>query len=141
MPMSSMRLCCFDPVEMLFLADQQVLQQLPGTGVAVVETQPHASAVPLDGVLFELPVEGKLFWHGLADHHRAQPLHVGQRIQQQDALHELLGIAHFLDGLLVVLGGQPVISPVAGDLRGGEVLVDGRQLGRQRFVQEFDDLG
>ena len=66
---------------MLFLADEQVLEQLTGAGIAMVKAQAHAAAVPIDGVLLELPVQCELLRNGLADHDGAQPLHVGQRIQ------------------------------------------------------------
>jgi hypothetical protein len=81
------------------------------------------------------------FGHVLADHQLAQVLQVGQAVEHEDAVHQLVGVLHFADRFLVFLLGQLVQAPVLEHAVVQEVLVDGGQLVLELRLQMFDDLG
>src|SRR5262249_49916551 len=81
-----------------------------------------------------------LLGHRLADVHLAEALHVGNALEVEDALDQLVGVLHLADRFLTELVPQPLVAPVLAHPAVDEVLVDRGQLGRENVVQEGDDL-
>ena len=52
---------------------------------------------------FRLQVALQQFGHVLADQQLAQVLEIGQAVQHEDPLHQLVGMLHLADRLLVLL--------------------------------------
>ena len=50
-----------DPIEMILLANHQLLEHVSRSGVAVLYGQYNSAPVPVDRILFELLVEMELF--------------------------------------------------------------------------------
>jgi hypothetical protein len=48
---------------------------------------------------------------------------------------------HFLDGFFALFLGEPLIAPVFAHLVVDEILVDGRELRREDFIQGINDFG
>ena len=140
MPMSSITRCCVSIQSRCSSSPTRRcsrISRVPGSPSSWAEHD--AAPVALDGVLLERAVEVELLGHRLADADAAQPLQVGHALEHEDALDELLGVVHLLDGLVAVLVGQALPSPVLAQLGVGEVLVDGGEFGRQGLVEELDD--
>ena len=76
------------------------LEQVARAVVPGVARQADAGVEPLDGVLLDLQVELELLRDGLADLHLAEALQVGDAFEEEDALDELVGVLHLVDGLL-----------------------------------------
>jgi hypothetical protein len=76
----------------------------------------------------------------LAHQHRVVALEVGRAVEVEDALDDLVGVLHLLDGFLAGDGGQLGEAPVVAHLRVDEVLVDGGELRGEDLVQNLDDL-
>ena len=92
------------------------------------------------GNVFEFQVALEHFPGVLPNHEFAKILKIGQTLQKQDALHQVIGVFHFINGLVVFVLCQFPESPVLIHLAVQEVLVDGNQLVVENFVEVFDDL-
>jgi hypothetical protein len=90
---------------------------------------------------FELEVEPELLDRVLPEAHRAEALEVGHALQVEDALDQLVGVAHLVHRLVAGVLGQAVVAPVGLHPGVPEVLVDRRELGGQQVVEQVDDLG
>ena len=125
----------FEPVGVLLLAVEDLLQQVARAVVALVPAQRDAAVEPLDGVLLEIESELELLAGVLTDLDGAEPLQVRHAIEIEDPFDEDVGVLHLVDRLLPERGGQPFEAPVGEHLGVDEVLVDGRELGGQHFVE------
>src|SRR5437879_5201143 len=97
------------PGRVLLLALQDLLEHLPAAVVSLVTTQRDALVEPGDGQLLLLERQLELLGHVLADAHRSQPLEVGDALEIEDAVDELLGVAHLLHRLFPHAYRQPVV--------------------------------
>ena len=77
----------------------------------------------------------------LADAHRAEPLQVGDALEEQDAADQRVGVLHLVDRLLAVVLRERLVAPVVEHLVVDEVLVDRGELGGEDLVEQFGDLG
>src|SRR5690606_611415 len=66
-------------------------------------------------------------------------LQVGQPLQEQDALDELVGMLHLVDGFLVGVLAQLLQAPAVEHAGMQEIQVDGRQLVLQDVVEVTQD--
>jgi hypothetical protein len=89
----------------------------------------------------ELEVAFESFRRAFAHQELVQVLQVGQAVEEQDALDQLVGVLHLVDRLVVLVLGEFLQAPVLQHLGVQEVLVDRGQLVVERLVEEFDDLG
>jgi len=92
-------------------------------------------------LLFQAQVAGHHFAGFFADQELAELLKIGQAIEKQDALDELVGMLHFVNRFLVFVLRQLGITPVAIHARVEEILVDRSQLVEQGLVQVLNDFG
>ena len=96
-----------EPVDVLLLGDEDLLEQLAGAVVADLATQ---TAMPLlsrsTASYSSCEVALELLGHRLADAHRAEPLQVGDALEEQDALDELVGVLHLVDRLVADLAAS-----------------------------------
>ena len=126
---------------MLFLVFQNALEDFAGDVIA------HLLAIG-DGLLvegmariFELQVAFHAFDGRLADQQLVEILQVGQALEEEDALDQLVGMLHLVDRFVIFNLAELRQAPVPEHARMQEILVDGRKLVLQGLVQEFDDLG
>ena len=77
----------------------------------------------------------------LPDAQRIEILHVGEAVEEEDAVDELVGVPHLLDGFLAPLLGEVLEAPIVQQAIVQPVLVDGRQLASQAAVHVFENLG
>jgi hypothetical protein len=70
---------------------------------------------------------------------RVDHLHVGKPVEEDDALHDLVGMLHFLDRLLSPFLGQREVAPIVQQPVMQPVLVDGGELMPEATVEIFDD--
>ncbi len=87
----------------------------------------------------EIAVED--FLDVLPDVQRVEHLHVGKTVEEDDAMHELVGVLHFLDRFLAPLLGEVVVAPVLQQPVMEPILADRRELAAQALVEIIDDLG
>ena len=80
------------------------------------------------------------FFHRLADHKPVKILQIGQALQKQNALDQLVGMLHFLNRFFLKLFRKLVITPVERHARMQEILVDRGQLKLQRMIEIFDNF-
>ena len=88
----------------------------------------------------ELEVAFERFLRVLADQELVQVLQVGQAVEEQDALDQLVGVLHLVDRLVMLVLGEARQSPVAEHARVQEVLVDRGELVGQHRVQVTHDV-
>ena len=67
-------------------------------------------------------------------------LHVGRAVEVEDAVDQVLRVAHLLDRLLLDVGRELLVAPVLVHPRVDEVLVDRRELGAEHVLQDLDDF-
>src|SRR5207249_2495100 len=130
----------FDPVRVVLLTFQHLLEELPGAVIARASGRLDARVEEADRVTLELEVEAELLGHGLADVHLPESLDVRHAFEIQDPLDELVGVAHLTERLFADLLPQTLVAPVLAHPSVDEVLVDRGELGREDLVQEGDDL-
>jgi hypothetical protein len=124
-----------------FLGGEHLLQEVPSAVVAVLDRQRDALVEARHGLAFELEVEPELLDRVFPEPHRAESLQVGHPLEVEDALDQLVGVAHLVDRLTLGVLGQAAVAPVGLHLGVSEVLVHGRELGRENVVEQLDDLG
>lgn len=81
------------------------------------------------------------FFDVLADRQFVQVLHIGQGIEEQDALDEQVGMFHLADGFFVCFGPEPGKTPIFIDTPMQEILVDRGQFVGQNRIEDLDDCG
>ncbi len=93
------------------------------------------------GTLLQGQVGGQDLRHVLTDVQLAQVLQVGQAVEHEDAVHQLVSVFHLANGFLVFLFGQLVEAPVFEHAVVHKVLVDGGELVLELRLQVRNDLG
>src|SRR6185436_18247871 len=129
-----------EPVGVVFLVAQHLLEQVAGAVVAETAAELDGRVQGLHRALFHLEVEAELLGHGLADVDLAEPLEVGHALEIEDALDERVGVLHLLDRFRAHLLLEPLVAPVLAHARVDEVLVHRRELGGEDIVERGDDL-
>ena len=88
----------------------------------------------------ELQIAGERFRHALADQQLDQILQVGQAVEEEDAFHQLVGVLHLVDRLVVLVLAELLEAPVPEHARMQEILVDRRQLVGEHRIQVPQDF-
>src|SRR6202030_4764184 len=78
------------------------------------------------------------FLYGLPDMQRIKDLHVGETIEEDDAVNQFVRVLHLFDGLFAPFLGKGLVAPVLKQTIMQPILVDGGELVTQRLVEEFD---
>ena len=84
-------------------------------------------------------VGGQAFGHVLADRQLVQVLQVGQAVQEQDALDELVGVLHLADRFVIGDLAQTLEAPVLVHAGMQEILIHRGQLIGEHSVEQLDD--
>src|SRR5690606_36092146 len=130
----------FDEVDMLFLAVEDRLEQPARHKILMPLAKRDAFAQRRDRSLLELQVALQNLPDVFADQQLAEILQVRQTFEEQNALDELVGMTHLVDGFLVLVLGELRDTPVLQHPGMKEVLVDGRKLVEKHFVEYRYDL-
>lgn len=125
---------------MFLLGLEDVFQQLAAAVVADLFAIGDGGAQVLQAHLFQAQVAFEHFLGVLADQQLAEVLQVGQAFEKQDALDQLVGMLHLVDGFIVLMLAELVQAPVLVHPRVQEVLVDGHQFVAKDLVEVLDDL-
>src|SRR5581483_12412534 len=91
-------------------------------------------------VQFELEVVLELLLYVSANIDGADVRHVRGAFKKENAVHQLLRMNHFLDGLFPIIGTEAKVSPVLAHFRVEKILVDGGELSPQRLAQMFQNF-
>ena len=67
-------------------------------------------------------------------------LQVGEAVEEDDALDELVGVLHLLDQFLAPFLGQGLVAPVVEQPVMQPILVDRGELVPQASIEIFDDF-
>ena len=92
--------CASIQFDVLLFALQDLLEQIAAAVVAEAPALLDAVVEHADGGALDVEVQAELLGHGLADADLAEPLHVGHALEEEDALDELVGVAHLADRFL-----------------------------------------
>jgi hypothetical protein len=130
-----------EPVGVLLLVDEHVGEQLAAAVVTDPDARGDAVVQPLDRFPLRLQVELELLGHRLSYPHRVQALEVRHALEVEDPIGERLDVLHLVDRFGADLVRQALVAPVVAQLGVHEVLVDGRELGGEHVVQQFQDGG
>lgn len=131
----------FQPVDVFFGVVQDHLEQFARDVIAMLFAGGDAFLDGLVGRLLQLQVTLQHFLGVLADHQLVQRLQVGQAVEHQDAVDQLVSVLHFADGFGVFLGTDLVQAPVLVHAGMQEILVDGCELIGQLSIEQLDDCG
>src|ERR1700730_13670878 len=126
----------FDPVDVLFRGDENLLEKVAASVVREAAGALDAIVQRRHGSALEAEVETELLGYGLPHVDLAEALHIGHALEVQDPSDEPVGVAHLADGLLAQLFPEPLVAPVLAHAGMDEVLVDGRELGREDLVEQ-----
>ena len=101
-----------EEVDMLLLVVHQLLEQVAGDVVAHAVAVRGGFFVERAGGDLGLEIAVEDFLHVLPDVQRIEHLHVGEAVQEDDAIHELVGVLHLLDRFLPLELGELVDAPM-----------------------------
>src|ERR1700678_3053664 len=130
-----------EPVHVLLGLDQNRRQQGFGPVVADVAAQLDPLVEPRNGLEFVGQIVAQDLDDALPDGQLVELLKVGQALEKEDPLDELVCVLHLPDRLVVDLLAEVLVAPVQAHPGVQEVLVDGGQLAGEHFVQDVDDAG
>src|SRR5437879_9797076 len=85
-----------EPVHVLFLVDQHVLEELAAAGIVLVPAELDAFVDALHRVVLDGEVELELLRHGLADVDLPELLKIRQSFEEEDARDQLVRVLHLL---------------------------------------------
>jgi hypothetical protein len=122
---------------MFFLVAKDFLEQGAGGVIADFGGDLDGFVQVLDRVHLEREIAFKLPIDVVADINLPDVGHVGSCVEEKNAVHEFFGVNHFFNGFLAVMCAEVEIAPVIAHLAVEEVLIDGCELGLQRFAQVF----
>ena len=123
-----------------FLVGKQLLEELHGYVVAVLLADLARLLVGGAGVVLASEVALKHFLDVLADVQGVEHLHVRKAVEEDDAVDQLVGVLHLLDGFRAPFLGEILEAPVVEQPVVQPVLVDRGQFVAERLVQEIDDF-
>ncbi len=120
---------------MLFLALEDGLEQIPAHVVSdrLAMGDRRLEVGMRHALELEIATQGLL--GRLADPQLAEVLQIGQTFEEQNALHQPIGVFHLVDRLLVFLDLELLEPPVAEHAGMEEILVDRRQLVEEDLVE------
>ena len=128
-----------EEVDVALLVGHQLLEEVlrdvvPDLLAVVAGFLVEVARVVLAG---EVAVEGLA--RALADAQRVEGLEVRVAFEEDDPVHQLVGVVHLLDALGARLVGEMAVAPVLLEAIVQPVLADRRQLAAQRLVEILDD--
>ena len=88
-----------------------LFEQLAGAVVAELDAAGDAAVEAVDRLRLEVERQLQLLDRRLADADGAEPLQVGQAVEVQDALDELVGVLHLVDRLVAGTACPAARSP------------------------------
>ncbi len=130
----------FQEVDVTFLVLQQLLEQLHRNEIFVLAADLAGAGIGVAGNVLALEIALQHLFDVLADHQGCDVLQIGEALQEEDAIHELVGVVHLLDRFLALLLRKAGVAPVIQHAVMQPVLVDGAQLELEGLVQDVDDL-
>src|SRR5690625_176603 len=131
----------FHSVDVLFFGLESFLQQVSAAVIAYRLAVLDAFAQRRDRVELQLEVALEDFTGVFADQQFAEVLQIGQPLQEQNALDQLIGVLHFVDGFVILVLCQFIQAPVLEHAGVEKVLIDGDELIAEHLVEELDNLG
>src|SRR5882672_9249636 len=128
----------FEEVDVLLLIAHQFFEQIPGH--VILGAMAITRRLLIKGARGHLSrkIAIQYLFDGLPDMQRIEHLHVGKAIEENDAMNELVGVFHILDGLLAPYLGKGLVAPVLEQAIVQPILIDGGKLVTQRLVEVFD---
>ncbi len=94
-----------------------------------------------NSVFFQSHIRFQDLFDGLADAQFVHRLKIGQAVEEQHTLCQLVRMLHLFDGFLTLILGQFGHAPIIKHAVMQPVLIDRCQLIRESFVKEFNDFG
>src|ERR1043165_1301284 len=130
----------FDPVDVLLLVLEDLFEEMACVVVVQLVRRDDVLVQARHRVHLQREIELELLRDVLADVDLAEALHVGDAVEEEDPLDDLLGVLHLADGMLADDVLEALVAPVLAHLAVHEILVDGSELRRQDIVEDVDDL-
>lgn len=129
------------PVDVFLGIREDVLEDFARAVILLGKAQLDAALEVVATLDLKAKVSLEHLRDALANLQLAQPLKVGQAVEEQDAIHEGLRVLHLLDGFLVDFLGEALETPMPRDARMEEVLVYGGELVGEDLIEHRDDVG
>src|SRR5687768_7651988 len=128
-------------VDVVFLIVEDLGEQVAADVVLDLLAMGDGTAQLGQRLELELMVGLEDFLDVLADPEAAELLEIGQAVQEQDALGELVGVLHLVDRFGALELGEALEAPIVEHPVVQPILVGGGQLVAERVVEMPDDLG
>src|SRR5438552_2775226 len=96
-------------------------------------------AQPREAGLFEAQITFEDLAHILADQELVEVLQIGQAVEEQDALDQLVGVLHLVERGVVLAVAELCDAPMAQHPRMQKILIDRGQLVLEHRIQMLDD--
>ena len=125
---------------MVFFVIEQDLEEVAGAVVFVFYGDADGVVIHLGGVDLEVEVALDHVLDGFTDG-EFEGLHIGNAVEEEDALHQAFGVFHFADRLHLDVFGEAFVAPVFAHLSVKEILVDGGELFAKGFVELLEYFG
>src|SRR6185436_17771083 len=130
----------FEPVDVLLFVLEDLFEQVAAVVVAELAAGLDAFVEARQRFHLQRVVRLHDLGHVLTDVDLAEALDVGDALEEQHALDQLLGMFHLADGVLADDPVQAIVAPVLAHLAVHEILIDRGELRGQNVVEDLDDL-
>ena len=131
----------FEEIDMAFLVGHQLLEQVAAGIVLDGMAEGRRLLIERARADFGGQVTFEDLLDCLADMQRVEHLHVGETVEEDDTLHELVSMHHLFDRFLAPFLGEIEIAPVFQHPVMDPILVYGGHFRPQSLVEIFDDFG
>src|SRR5947208_6892656 len=130
-----------DEIDLVFLTFEDVAEQVARHEIAHPFAMGDRLAQARNAGLLEPQIAFEDLAHILADQQFVEILQVGQAVEKQDALDQLVGILHLVDRLVILVVAELRNAPMAQHTRMQEVLIDRGQFVFEHRIEMLDDGG
>jgi hypothetical protein len=128
------------PLDVLLALNDQVLEEFPRAGIALLQTEGDPLFEWGQGTRFQLQIPRQQILEVLTDMHMERLVQHRHPLQEEDPIHQPLGMAHFLEGFRIDLLIETQIPPVLTHQSMEKILVDGRHFPSEDLVKLRDDF-
>ncbi len=126
-------------VHVVLFGFEDLAEQVAGDEIADGLTMGDPLAQRRQGILLEPQIAFEHLLHAFPDHQFVEILQIGQAVEEQNALDQLVGMLHLVDRLAVFVGAELGDAPMPQRAGMQEILIDRGKLVFQHRIQMLQD--
>src|SRR5438874_2114497 len=129
----------FEEIDLILLAFENIAEEIARDEISDPLAMRDRLAQSRKAGLFEAQIAFEDLAHILADQELVEILQIGEAIEEQDALDQLVGVLHLVEGGVVLAVAELCDAPMAQHPRMQKILIDRGQLVLEHRIQMLND--